>query len=75
MRLVISDAHEGRRRAISKILAGTIWQRCRVHFMRNLHSTVPKGAQDTVAAVVRSVFSALDHAYAFRFPQFHRKGG
>src|SRR3989442_2359619 len=47
-----------------RILAGVTWQRCRVHFMRNLLSTVPKGAQDTVAAVVRSVFSAPDHASA-----------
>jgi putative transposase len=52
------------RQAIAKILAGTTWQRCRVHFMRNLLSTVPKGAQDTVAAVVRSVFSAPDHTTA-----------
>jgi putative transposase len=64
VRLVISDAHEGLRQAIAKILAGTTWQRCRVHFMRNLLSTVPKGAQETVAAVVRSVFSAPDHATA-----------
>jgi transposase-like protein len=64
VRLVISDAHEGLRQAIAKILSGATWQRCRVHFMRNLLSTVPKGAQDTVAAVVRSVFSAPDHASA-----------
>lgn len=64
VRLVISDAHEGLRQAIAKVLAGTTWQRCRVHFMRNLLSTVPRGAQDTVAAVVRSVFSAPDHASA-----------
>jgi transposase-like protein len=64
IRLVISDAHEGLRQAIGKILVGATWQRCRVHFMRNLLSTVPKGAQDTVAAVVRSVFAAPDHAAA-----------
>jgi len=64
VRLVISDAHEGLRQAIVKVMAGVTWQRCRVHFMRNLLSTVPKGAQDTVAAVVRSIFSAPDHATA-----------
>src|SRR5712691_5410379 len=64
VRLVISDAHEGLRQAIAKVLAGVTWQRCRVHFMRNLLSVVPKGAQDTVAAVVRSIFSAPDHATA-----------
>ncbi|MDP9184793.1 MAG: IS256 family transposase [Actinomycetota bacterium] len=64
VRLVISDAHEGLRQAIAKVMAGATWQRCRIHFMRNLLSTVPKGAQDTVAAVVRSVFSQPDHASA-----------
>src|SRR5215211_7362748 len=64
VRLVISDAHEGLRQAIAKILAGATWQRCRVHFMRNLLSTVPKGAQDTVAAVVRTVFAQPDHVSA-----------
>jgi putative transposase len=64
VRLVISDAHEGLRQAIAKVLAGTTWQRCRVHFMRNLLSTVPKQAQDAVAAIVRSIFSQPDHASA-----------
>src|SRR5215207_4024879 len=64
VRLVISDAHEGLRQAIEKVLSGTTWQRCRVHFMRNLLSTVPKQAQDAVAAIVRSVFSQPDHASA-----------
>jgi transposase-like protein len=64
VRLVISDAHEGLRQAIAKVMSGSTWQRCRVHFMRNLLSTVPKGAQDTVAAVVRSIFSQPDHASA-----------
>ena len=64
VRLVISDAHEGLRQAIAKIIGGATWQRCRVHFMRNLLSSVPKAAQDTVAAVVRTVFSQPDHASA-----------
>jgi len=36
VRLVISDAHEGLKAAIKKILTGSAWQRCRVHFMRNV---------------------------------------
>src|SRR5438874_880638 len=64
VRLVISDAHEGLRQAIAKVLHEASWQRCRVHFMRNLLSTVPKQAQDAVAAIVRSVFSQPDHASA-----------
>jgi putative transposase len=64
VRLVISDAHEGLRQAIEKVLSGTQWQRCRVHFMRNLLSVVPKTAQDTVAAIVRTVFSQPDYTSA-----------
>lgn len=48
VRLAISDAHEGLRQAIAKVLGGATWQRCRVHFMRNLLAVVPKTAQDTV---------------------------
>ena len=64
VRLVISDAHEGLRQAIAKVLNEASWQRCRIHFMRNLLSTVPKGAQDTVAAIVRTIFASPDHASA-----------
>lgn len=64
VRLVISDAHEGLRTAIAKVISDATWQRCRVHFMRNLLSTVPKGVQDAVAAIVRTVFSEADHPSA-----------
>jgi putative transposase len=64
VRLVVSDAHEGLRASIAKVLSGTQWQRCRVHFMRNLLSTVPRGAQETVAAFVRTIFYQPDHASA-----------
>jgi putative transposase len=64
VRLVVSDAHEGLRSAIAKVLSGTQWQRCRVHFMRNLLSTVPRAAQETVAAFVRTIFYQPDHASA-----------
>lgn len=64
VRLAISDAHEGLRQAIAKVLGGAIWQRCRVHFMRNLLAVVPKTAQDTVAAIVRTIFIQPDHVSA-----------
>ena len=35
VKLVISDAHEGLKAAIAKVLHAS-WQRCRVHFMRNV---------------------------------------
>jgi putative transposase len=51
--LVISDAHAGLKRAIARVLHGASWQGSRVHFMRNLLSTVPRSAAGAVAAVKR----------------------
>ncbi len=56
VRLVISDAHEGLRQAIQTVFVGSSWQRCRVHFMRNLLSHVPKAAGSMVAATARTIF-------------------
>ena len=42
VRLVVSDAHEGLKGAIGSVMLGAAWQRCRVHFMRNVLSKVPK---------------------------------
>lgn len=64
VRLVISDAHEGIKTALVTVLTGATWQRCRVHFMRNLLAVVPKGAREAVAAVVRTIFAQPDHTSA-----------
>ena len=45
VKLVTSDAHEGLKAAISSVLQGASWQRCRTHLMRNALALVPKGAQ------------------------------
>jgi transposase-like protein len=45
VKLVISDAHEGLRKALGAVLSGASWQRCRVHFMRNLLATIPHSAR------------------------------
>jgi len=58
--LVISDAHTGLKAAIRKTFSGTSWQRCRVHFMRNLLARVPKGHAEMVAATVRTIFAQPD---------------
>jgi putative transposase len=60
--LVISDAHTGLKAAVSSILLGASWQRCRVHFGRNLLAAVPKGNADMVAAAVRTIFAQPDAA-------------
>jgi transposase-like protein len=62
--LVISDAHEGLKQAINTVRSGSSWQRCRVHFMRNLLATVPKGAREPIAAIVRTIFAQPAHASA-----------
>jgi putative transposase len=58
--LVISDAHTGLKAAIEAVLIGSAWQRCRVHFMRNVLARVPKGNAEMVAAAIRTVFAQPD---------------
>ena len=63
VKLVISDAHEGLKAAIQRVLGAT-WQRCRVHAMRNALAHVPKGQHTVVAAAIRQAFVQPDHASA-----------
>ena len=60
VRLVTSDAHRGLKGAIEVVLQGSSWQKCRVHFMRNALSLVPKVAQQMVGATIRTVFAQPD---------------
>lgn len=64
VRLVTSDAHRGLKGAIQAVVQGASWQRCRVHFMRNALSLVPKAAQQMVGATIRTVFAQPDAASA-----------
>src|SRR3954465_6473474 len=59
VKLVVSDAHEGLKGAIAKVVGAT-WQRCRVHWMRNALAHVPKGQQTVVAAALRQAFFQAD---------------
>jgi transposase-like protein len=63
VKLVISDAHEGLKAAITRVLAAT-WQRCRVHWTRNALAYAPKGQHTMVAAALRQAFQQPDHASA-----------
>lgn len=60
VRLVISDAHTGLKAGVLGTLNGVTWQRCRVHFMRNILTRVPKNAQGFVSATVRTIFDQID---------------
>jgi putative transposase len=64
VKLVISDAHPGLKQAVKEVFLGAGWQRCRVHFMRNLLARVPKSAQAMVAATVRTIFDQPDRPAA-----------
>jgi len=63
VKLVISDAHEGLKAAIRRVLGAT-WQRCRVHWMRNALLHVPKAQQPMAAAALRQTFLQPDQASA-----------
>ena len=63
MKLVISDAHEGLKAAIRRVI-GAPWQRCRVHFARNALAYVPRGQHAMVAAAIRQAFIQPDRRSA-----------
>lgn len=56
VKLVVSDAHEGIKAAVSKLLCAT-WQRCRVHFMRNALAHAGKSGRRVVSAFIATAFA------------------
>lgn len=63
VKLAVSDDHLGLKAAIAKVI-GCPWQRCTVHFIRNMHGYCKKGQRNMVAAALREVFNAEDLADA-----------
>jgi transposase-like protein len=57
VRLAISDQHEGLKRAIERVLACP-WQRCTVHFVRNMHQHCRPSQRGLVSAALRELFQA-----------------
>ncbi|MEU3353071.1 IS256 family transposase [Streptomyces sp. NPDC037389] len=57
VRLVIADHHSGLVKAIRKVMLGAGYQRCRVHFLRNVFAVIPKDAAEMVAATIRTIFA------------------
>ena len=64
VKLVVSDAHEGIKSAVAKVLTAT-WQRCRVHFMRNALAHAGRSGRRVVSAFIATAF-AQDDAEAAR---------
>jgi putative transposase len=60
VRLVVSDHHLGLTKSIATVMLGAAWQRCRVHFMRNVLARVPRANAEMVAAAIRTIFAQPD---------------
>lgn len=79
--LIISDAHSGLVAAIRESFPGACWQRCKVHFMRNILAHIPHRDKDEFARQLKEIWlatsaegareraSALVQRYAARFPK------
>ncbi|MER0182095.1 transposase, partial [Heyndrickxia faecalis] len=58
-KLVISDAHMGLQKAIQREFIGTAWQRCNVHFKRNIIEKLPKKDTAEIRVMIKRVFEAV----------------
>lgn len=67
VQMVVSDAHAGLRKAVASVLVGTTWQRCSVHFLRNVLALLPKSAQRLAAGAFRTAFDQSNLASAKEF--------
>src|SRR5919202_1178926 len=63
VQLAISDAHPGLKAALAQVL-GAPWQRCTVHYLRDLRGHVRRDQHDALGAIIRSIFTAADGAQA-----------
>ena len=80
-KLIISDAHSGLVSAIQASFPGASWQRCKVHFMRNILAYVPQKEKKSFASVIKEIWLAptadlarkraydVMDAYAKHFPK------
>ena len=55
--VVVSDAHEGLKHAVKAILPGAAWQRCRVHFARNITRALGSARSKPVNALIGTIFA------------------
>jgi transposase-like protein len=60
VRLVISDQHLGLKAAVQAVMVGSAWQRCRVHFMRNVLAKVSRANTHMVIAAIQTIFAQPD---------------
>lgn len=63
-KLIISDAHTGLVAAIQEGFPGASWQRCKVHFMRNILAHIPQRTKDAFAKELKQIWLAEDAEHA-----------
>ena len=65
VQMIVSDAHEGLKKALRAAMPSVPWQRCQCHLQRNAQAYVPKvSMRETVAVALRQIFTASDRAEA-----------
>lgn len=62
--LVVSDDHRGLVQAVQKAFPGCSWQRCKVHFMRNILAHVPASEKEIFAAKLKQIWQQPDYESA-----------
>ncbi len=62
--MVVSDDHEGLKAAVSRHFQGASWQRCQVHYARNLLGMVGAKKRKELAADLRAIFAATSREQA-----------
>src|SRR5699024_5497404 len=66
-RLVISDAHEGLKKAVREAFKDTSWQRCTFHFLQNIVKTMPKKDSEDARRLLKRIFKAESMMQAEQF--------
>lgn len=64
--LVVSDAHKGLVSSVHKSFVGASWQRCKVHFMRNIMAHIPAKEKSAFASKLKQIWLQPDHQSAIR---------
>jgi putative transposase len=73
VKLVTTDAHRGLINAVVTVFIGAAWQRCKVHFGRNVVDHAPKACKEKLAAAVHGIFNQPDQEAALAAYQLVRE--
>lgn len=62
--LLVSDAHQGIQSALKSAFLGTSWQRCKVHFMRNILARIPHKHKEMIGKQLSHIFNQANYNHA-----------